>query len=97
MPKPHAAEEAESQQNGLTAFESKLVNLLALLLVQERKQPEQITLLNRAGFRPSEIAVLLDTTRNTVSVQISVQKRERTAAKARGDVPSVVETRRRLG
>lgn len=83
MPKPNVDEESEGQPDGLTAFESKLVNLLALLLVQERKQPEQIALLNRAGFRSSEIAALLGTTRNTVSVQLSIQKRERTAGKAR--------------
>lgn len=70
-------EEAEGRSDGLTAFESKLVNLLALLLVQERKQSEQITLLNRAGFRPIEIAGLLGTTRNTVSVELSSQKREK--------------------
>jgi transcriptional regulator len=60
-----------------------LVNLLALLIVQERKQPEQIAILNRAGFKPSEIADLLGTTRNTVSVQLSIQKRDKTVAKAR--------------
>lgn len=83
MPKPSVAEEPQDQPNGLTAFESRLVNLLALLLVEGRKQPEQIALLNRAGFRPAEIAALLGTTRNTVSVQLSIQKRERKVAKAR--------------
>jgi DNA-binding CsgD family transcriptional regulator len=83
MAKPSVAEEPENQADGLTAFESKLVNLLALLLVQERKQPEQIALLSRAGFRPSEIAALLGTTRNTVSVQLSIQKREKSGAKPR--------------
>lgn len=81
MPRPSAAEVHEDRPDGLTAFESKLVNLLALLLVQERKQPDQIVLLSRAGFRPSEIAELLGTTPNTVSVQLSVQKR---AKKSRG-------------
>ena len=77
MPSGPDVEEAEGRSDGLTAFESKLVNLLALLLVQERKQSEQITLLNRAGFRPIEIAGLLGTTRNTVSVELSSQKREK--------------------
>jgi len=81
MPKPSAAEEPLDQSDGLTVFESRLVSLLALLLVQERKQPEQIALLNRAGFRSAEIAALLGTTRNTVSVQLSIQKRERKTAK----------------
>lgn len=83
MRKPNVAEESDERPDGLTAFESKLVNLLALLLVQERKQPEQIALLSRAGFRPAEIAALLGTTRNTVSVQLSTQKRERAVAKTR--------------
>lgn len=65
----------------LTEFESKLVNLLALLLVQERGQPEQIALLSRAGFRPAQIAPLLGTTPNTVSVQLSIQKRKRKPTK----------------
>jgi len=68
-------DESDERSEGLTAFESKLVNLLALLLVQERKQADQITLLNRAGFRSAEIASLLGTTRNTVSVELSNQKR----------------------
>jgi hypothetical protein len=77
MAKPNGDEEVEDRPDGLTTFESKLVNLLALLLVQERKQPDQISLLNRAGFRPIEIAALLGTTPNTVSVELSNQKREK--------------------
>ena len=76
-------DEDSQDQSGLTAFESRLLNLLALLLVQERKQPEQISLLNRAGFRPAEIAALLGTTANTVSVQLSIQKREKKGTTAR--------------
>ena len=83
MPKRSVADELDDRPDGLTSFESKLVNLLALLLIQERKQPDQIALLNRAGFRPVEIAALLGTTRNTVSVQLSIQKRERKVVKAR--------------
>jgi hypothetical protein len=71
MPKLNAEPEVEARPDNLTAFESKLVNFPALILVQERKQPEQISLLNRAGFRPIEIAALLGTTSNTVSVQLS--------------------------
>jgi hypothetical protein len=72
----------DSGTDSLTTFESKLVNLLALLLVQERKQADQITLLSRAGFRPAEIAGLIGTTPHTVSVQLSLQKRQRKAAGA---------------
>lgn len=77
MASSNDAEDTDTRPDGLTAFESKLVNLLALLLVQERKQAEQITLLSRAGFRSIEIAGLLGTTRNTVSVELSSQKREK--------------------
>ena len=83
MPKPSAESEVEARPDNLTAFESKLVNLLALILVQERKQPEQISLLSRAGFRPIEIASVLGTTSNTVSVQLSLQKRARKVASSR--------------
>jgi NOL1/NOP2/fmu family ribosome biogenesis protein len=68
-------EEQQDRPDGLTVFESKLLNLLALQLVQERKQTDQIGLLNRAGFRPSEIALLLGTTSHTVSVELSKQKK----------------------
>ena len=64
-------DERRQDANGLTIFESKLLNVLALLLVQERQQADQITLLGRAGFSPSEIAALLGTTPNTVSVSLS--------------------------
>ncbi len=77
MAKQNVAEVVEDRPDGLTTFESKLVNLLALQLVQERKQPDQISLLNRAGFRPIEIAALLGTTPNTVRVEMSNQKREK--------------------
>lgn len=76
MPK-HADVERLETGTGLTAFESRLTNLLALLLVQERKQIDQIALLSRAGFRPAEIAGLLGTTPNSVSVQLSAMKRAR--------------------
>lgn len=75
MAKANSADDDAVRPEGLTAFESKLVNLLALLLVQERQQNEQIGLLGRAGFRPAEIAALLGTTSNTVSVELSNQRR----------------------
>lgn len=74
MAKVSVPEELQDRPDGLTAFESKLVNLLALLLIQERVQGEQISLLNRAGFSSAQISALLGTTRNTVSVALSIQK-----------------------
>lgn len=77
MAKGNAVQELNEQAEGMTAFESRLVSLLGLMLVQERKQTEQIGLLSRAGFRSAEIAVLLGTTRNTVSVELSNQRRSK--------------------
>jgi hypothetical protein len=67
----------------LTAFESRLVNLLALMVIQERQQVQQIDLLSRAGFTSREIASLLHTTPNTVSVTLYQQKREKKQKAAR--------------
>jgi hypothetical protein len=57
--------------DGMTTFESRLLNLLALHLIMERPQSEQIDLLNRAGLRAKELALLLRTTDNTVNVRLS--------------------------
>jgi len=84
MPRRSDADEGQESAVGLTAFESRLLKLLALVLVQDHKQPHQISLLNRAGFRPFEIARLLGTTPNTVRVQLSVQKRAKKGGPARG-------------
>lgn len=52
-----------------------LIRLAALLLVRgHARLSDQIDLLHRAGLKPKLIADLLETTPNTVSVQIS-QKR----------------------
>jgi transcriptional regulator len=52
-----------------------VIRLLALSLVEGRKQVDQISLLSSAGLRPKEIADLLGTTPNTVSVALSHQRR----------------------
>ena len=57
----------------------KIARLLALSVVADRPQAEQIRVLGASGFTPSEIAGLVGTTANTVSVTLSKQKRERTA------------------
>ena len=83
MPKASAADNPVDHPDGLTAFESKLVNLLALLLVREGQQSDQIDLLSRAGFRPAEIASLLGTTPNNVSVQLAKQRRAKKSKKGK--------------
>lgn len=83
MAKLNTVEERETAQTSLTLFESRLLRILGLMLVQERQQSEQIGLLGRAGFRPSEIAALLGTTPNTVSVELSNQRRAKKPYKGR--------------
>ena len=83
MARASVVDEPQGRSSGLTAFESKLVNLLGLLLVQERQQGDQIDLLSRAGFRPTEIASLLGTTANTVSVRLSEQRRTKRSNRIR--------------
>ncbi len=75
MAKGSGVEDLNERAERMTAFESRFVSLLGLLLVQERKQTEQIGLLGRAGFKPAEIAALLGTTSNTVSVELSKQRK----------------------
>lgn len=52
-------------------------NLLALSLVSNLKRADQIALLDRAGYGPKQIAGLLDTTPNTVSVTLSQIRKRR--------------------
>ncbi len=64
--------------SNLNSFESRLTNLLGLLLIKgEKQQAEQIMLLNRAGFRTAEIAALVGTTNNAVSVAVYQQKKKK--------------------
>jgi hypothetical protein len=65
--------EKPSLDAAVNIFE-RIANLLALLLVTGKPQPEQISLLNAAGYKPSEIARLIGTTSNTVSVTLSKRR-----------------------
>lgn len=56
-------------------------NLLALSLVSNLKRADQIALLDRAGYAPKQIASLLDTTPNTVSVTLSQSRKRRVTTK----------------
>lgn len=49
----------------------QLLRVLAISVTKGMKQNEQIVLLDRAAFPPKEIANLLGTTRNTVSVALT--------------------------
>jgi DNA-directed RNA polymerase specialized sigma24 family protein len=48
----------------------RATNVLALLLVKGMKNSEAIVSLSRAGFQPREVAELLGTSANTVSVTL---------------------------
>jgi DNA-directed RNA polymerase specialized sigma24 family protein len=66
----------ENSTSGSAAQVSqRIANLLALLLVTGKPQPEQISLLSAAGYTSSEIAQLIGTTRNTVSVTLSQRRK----------------------
>lgn len=54
-----------------------LSRLLALSLVAEKKQQDQIMLLGNVGLQPKEIADILDTTPNTVRVTLSTMRKNK--------------------
>src|ERR1700690_1543355 len=55
----------------------RIANLLGLLVTHGKQQVEQIAVLSGAGYSPSEIAQLVGTTPNTVSVALSQMKAAR--------------------
>ena len=54
----------------------RMSKLLALSIVKDLKTIDQFELLNNSGYQPKEIAELLGTTRNTVSVELSKLKKK---------------------
>jgi DNA-binding CsgD family transcriptional regulator len=67
----------EKQFEEISAKLDTAVRLLALNLVKDLKiQKEKIIALSSFGFGPSEIAKLLGTTSNTVSVALSETKKK---------------------
>lgn len=61
-------------EQGLRALEEKvdtLIKLVACGLIADKSQREQIEMLSRIGFAPKEIAGLVGTTSNTVSVMLT--------------------------
>ena len=65
-----------SQLRELTARMDAIIKILALTLPKELTQADKIVLLSDAGFQPKEIASILGTTPNTVSVTLSKMKRD---------------------
>ena len=56
---------------------ARATNVLALMLVKDMKQVDAIDMLSRAGYKPMEIAGLLGTSSNSVSVAIYQSKSKR--------------------
>ena len=54
-----------------------LIRLVAIGLCQDKGQKEQIAFLSSAGIQPKEIAEILNTTSNTVSVTLSGLKKKK--------------------
>lgn len=59
----------------ISAQLSQLARLVALSVVSDKKQRDQILILSRAGMNRHEIADILGTTPGTVSVELSVLKK----------------------
>ena len=55
---------------------------MAISVVDGKPQKEQIELLGKADLAPKDIAALIGTTRNTVSVTLSKMKKGKTKTKA---------------
>jgi DNA-directed RNA polymerase specialized sigma24 family protein len=53
----------------------KLIRLFVFSLTMDKTQSEQISLLNKVGFQPKEIAEIIGTSANTVRVCLSRMKR----------------------
>lgn len=60
----------------------KMVRLLSIVAVGDKKQKEQIKLLSKAGFQPKEIAELIGTTANTVRVALTNMKKQKNKKRA---------------
>ena len=65
----------EDVENQVLQELQKISRLMAVTSLRELTQRERIELLGTAGFPPREIADLLGTTPNTVSVALSKMKR----------------------
>jgi DNA-binding CsgD family transcriptional regulator len=59
----------------------KMTRLLSLIATRGLSQRDQIAALARAGFGPKEVAELLGTTSNTVSVYLSALRKAANRAK----------------
>ena len=66
----------ESKENEILQELQRISRLLVLIATKGQVQKDAIADLSRAGFQPKEIADLLVTTPNTVSVALSTLKKK---------------------
>jgi len=62
----------------ITSRLDRIFRLLAIVATKDLKQRERITLFNRVGLSPKEIAELLGTSSNTVRVELVSIRKEKT-------------------
>jgi CRP-like cAMP-binding protein len=65
----------ESVNNEISQRLDLLIRLTAVSILSGKQQKEQVELLGRAGLAAKDIASLVGTTRNTVSVALSRMKK----------------------
>lgn len=65
----------DKQLNELNEKVSILIRMAGLALTRDKPQREKIGLLGLTGLTPKEIAQLLETTSNTVSVELSKSRK----------------------
>lgn len=62
----------------------KISRLLTLLVTTDMSQKQKIEVLSSAGLQPKEIAELIGTTPNTVSVRLAEIRKQQAARRAGG-------------
>ncbi len=73
----------------LTAKLDSIIKLMVFGITSGKSQLEKVRLLSAAGFQPKEIAEVLGTTPNTVSVALYNLRKQRTKrARRKGEVPN---------
>jgi len=92
-PKKGNSKNGYAQLSKISSKLDTLIRLSALGLVRDIKvQRQQIAILSDAGFQPKQIADILGTTSNTVSVALTAIRKERATPEAKeANVEKVAE------
>jgi DNA-directed RNA polymerase specialized sigma24 family protein len=67
----------------ITKHLDRLLRLVAVAICDGKTKRQQMVLLQKAGFQPSEIADFIGTTANSVRVEMSNMRKQRGAKKAK--------------